>query len=62
MATSPRVSFKIDRIAENSWEIVASYPGLEDRYIKGLRSKSDVDDWMSGSRKLDWLRSHGYAK
>ena len=62
MAKSPRVSFKIERIAENNWQIVASYPGLEDRYIKGLTSKADVDDWMSGSRKIDWLRSQGYAK
>ena len=62
MAKSPRVSFKIERIAENNWQIVASYPGLEDRYIKGLMNKADVDDWMSGSRKIQWLRSQGYAK
>jgi hypothetical protein len=56
------VSFKIERIAENDWQIVASYPGLEDRYIKRLTNKADVDDWMSGSRKIEWLRSQGYAK
>jgi hypothetical protein len=62
MAKSPRVTFKIERVAENDWQIVAIYPGLEDRRIKGLTSKADVDDWMSGSRKIDWLRSQGYAK
>jgi hypothetical protein len=62
MAKSPRVSFKIDRISENDWQIIASYPGREDRYIKGLTSKADTDEWMSGSRKIQWLRSQGYAK
>ena len=30
--------------------------------IKGLKSKEDCDDWLSGSRKIDWLRSQGLAK
>jgi hypothetical protein len=62
MAKLPRVAFKVQRIAEADWQIVAEYPGLENRYIKGLTSKADVDDWMSGSRKIEWLRSQGYAK
>jgi hypothetical protein len=50
------------RIAEDDWEIAAEYPGMETRYIKGLKSKADVDDWLAGSRRIDWLRSQGYAK
>jgi hypothetical protein len=57
-----RVNFKMKRIAENDWQIIAEYPGVEDRLIKGLTSKADVDDWLSGSRRIDWLRSQGYAK
>ena len=57
-----RVSFKTNRIAEGDWEIIAQYPGAEDRHIKGLVSKADVDDWLSGPRRIDWLRSQGYAK
>ena len=57
-----RVSFKTNRIAEGDWEIIAQYPGVEDRHIKGLVSKADVDDWLSGPRRVDWLRSQGYAK
>jgi len=62
MAKSPRVIFKMRRIAEDNWEIVAEYPGVEDRLIKGLKSKADVDEWLNGSRRIDWLRSQGYAK
>jgi len=62
MSKSPRVTFKIKRIAEDDWQIIAQYPEAEDRYIKGLKSKADVDDWISGSRRIDWLRSQGYAK
>ena len=57
-----RVTFKTRRIAEDDWEIVAQYPEAEDRHIKGLVSKADVDDWLSGIRRIDWLRSQGYAK
>jgi hypothetical protein len=39
-----------------------NYPGEEDRVIKGLTSKAAVDEWLTGSRRIDWLRSQGYAK
>jgi hypothetical protein len=52
----------MERIAEGDWRIAAECPGVETIYIKGLTSKADVDDWLSGSRRLDWLRSQGYAK
>jgi hypothetical protein len=57
-----KVTFSIQRIAEGDWQIIAKYPGLEDRHIKGLTSKDDVDEWLMGERKLQWLRSQGYAK
>ena len=59
---SPRVIFKMTRIADGDWQIEAHCPGVEIRYIKGLTSKEDVDDWLTGSRHLSWLRSQGYAK
>jgi hypothetical protein len=62
MAKSPRVTFKMLRIAEDDWQIVATCPGVETQYIKGLKSKADVDEWLNGSRRIDWLRSQGYAK
>jgi hypothetical protein len=57
-----RVIFKMKRIAENDWQIEAHYPGVEIRYIKGLKSKAEVDEWLQGTRRIDWLRSQGYAK
>ena len=57
-----RVTFKMQRIAEGEWQIAADYPGEETRYIKGLTSKAEVDEWLSGTRKIDWLRSQGSAK
>ena len=58
----PRVTFKMQRIAEDDWQILAEYPGVEPRYIKGLKSKAEVDEWLQGTRRIDWLRSQGYAK
>jgi hypothetical protein len=57
-----KVTFKLQRVAENDWQILAEYPGEEDRIIKGLTSKADVDDWLNGDRRIQWLRSQGYAK
>ena len=57
-----KVTFKLQRVAENDWQILAEYPGAEDRIIKGLTSKADVDDWLNGDRRIQWLRYQGYAK
>ena len=57
-----RVTFKIQRISEADWTIVAERPGLEAVSITGLKSKADVDDWLNGERRIAWLRAHGYAK
>ena len=50
------------RIAADDWEIEAHYPGVEIRYIKGLKSKAEVNEWLQGTGHIDWLRSQGYAK
>lgn len=62
MKKSPRVTFKMLRIAEGDWQIVAECPGTETQYIKGLKSKEEVDEWLAGTRRIAWLRSQGYAK
>ena len=58
----PRVTFKLSRVAEGDWQIEAHYPGVEVRYIKGFKTKAEVDEWLQGARRIDWLRSQGYAK
>ena len=50
------------RITEDDWQVVAECSGTETKYIKGLKSKAEVDEWLTGSRRIDWLRSQGYAK
>jgi hypothetical protein len=62
MSKSPRVIFSTKRVAEGDWQIEAHCPGAEIRYIKGLTSKAETDDWLAGERKIAWLRSQGYAK
>ncbi len=64
MGKSPRIRviFKPKRIAEGDWQVEVHCPGAEIRYVKGLTSKADFDDWIQGSRRIDWLRSQGYAK
>jgi hypothetical protein len=57
-----RVIFKIQRIAEGDWNILAECPGREPVLITGLKSKADVDDWLNGERRIAWLRAQGYAK
>jgi hypothetical protein len=62
MAKAPRVTFKMKRIAADDWQIIAERPGDEPIVITSLKTKAEVDEWLSGSRKIDWLRSQGYAK
>lgn len=62
MAKSPRVTFKMLRIADDDWQIQADCPGTETRHIKGFKNKAKVDEWLQGSARIDWLRSQGYAK
>ena len=62
MSKSPRVIFSIKRIADGDWQIEAHCPGAEIRYITGLTSKVEADEWLAGERKIAWLRSQGYAK
>lgn len=57
-----KINFSPNRIEEGKWRIVAALPGHEDRIISGLTSREDCYDWINGSRKIDWLRSQGYAK
>ena len=57
-----KVNFKPVRIAEGDWNILAEYPGVEPVHIKGFKSKIEIDEWMSGERRIAWLRSQGYAK
>lgn len=62
MSKKPRVTFKMKRVAEGEWQIVAECEGTETKYISGLKSKAEADDWLNGTRRIDWLRSQGYAK
>ena len=53
---------KFKRVAEGDWQIEAHYPGAEIRHISGFKTKAEVDEWLAGSKRIDWLRSQGYAK
>ena len=57
-----KVDFKPVRIAEGDWNILATYPGVEPVHIMGFKSKTEIDEWMNGDRRIAWLRSQGYAK
>ena len=62
MSKKPRVNFRMQRVAENDWQILAECEGAETQIISGLKSKAEVDEWLAGSRRIAWLRSQGYAK
>jgi hypothetical protein len=62
MSKTPRVIFKPNRIAEGDWQIEAHCLGAEIQYVKGFKSKAEIDEWLVGDGKLRWLRSQGYAK
>ena len=57
MKKSPRVTFKMLRIAEGDWQIVAECPGTETQYIKGLKSKEDVDACPPRSSVVAWTKT-----
>lgn len=57
-----KVIFKPLRIAEGDWNIVAEIPGGEPIEITGFKSKTEIDEWMNGDRRIAWLRSQGHAK
>jgi hypothetical protein len=57
-----KVSFKPLRIAESDWNIRAECPGVEPVSITGFTSKTEIDEWLNGERRVAWLRSQGYAK
>jgi hypothetical protein len=56
MSKSPRVTFKYKRIAEDEWQIEAHYPEVEVRHISGFKSKTEIDEWLQGNRRIDWLK------
>ena len=62
MSKKPRFTFRMKRIAPDDWRIYAEAPGVETLEIKGLKDKADADEWLSGPRKIDWLRAQGHAK
>jgi hypothetical protein len=57
-----KVTFRPIRKSEDDWAIIADYPGAEPREVSGFKSKTDVNEWMNGDRRIAWLRSQGYAK
>ena len=59
---SPRVSFRLERIVEGDWRVIAECEGSEPRYIGGFKTKAEIDEWLAGHRRVDWLRAQGYAK
>ena len=44
MAKSPRVTFKLERVAEGEWRIQAICPGVETQYITGFKTKAEIDE------------------
>jgi hypothetical protein len=62
MSKKPRVIFKLERVAEGEWQIQAHHPDVQVRLIKGFKTKAEVDEWLNGTKRIDWLRSQGYAK
>lgn len=57
-----KVTFKPVRIDEGNWNILAEYPDRDPVQITGFKSKTEIDEWMNGDRRIAWLRSQGFAK
>jgi hypothetical protein len=57
-----KVTFKPVRVAEGDWNILAECPGVETAKIAGFKSKTEIDEWIHGDRRIAWLRSQGHAK
>ena len=48
--------------AKDADAVIARNRRITAAVIKGLKSKIEVDEWLAGTRRIDWLRSQGYAK
>ena len=57
-----KVIFKPVRLSESDWNILAECREREPIQITGFGSKTEIDEWMNGDRRIAWLRSQGYAK
>jgi hypothetical protein len=63
MSKKVRIVFKFKRIDEGNWQIEAhGGPDTEVRYVTGFKDKAEVDAWLNGTKRIDWLRSQGLAK
>jgi hypothetical protein len=56
-ASETRVNTAFPPCSRGFIQIIAECPGTETRYINGLTSKSEVDEWLAGPRRIGWLRS-----
>ena len=52
MVNSFRVTFR-KGVATDDWRIAAECRGVETVHTKGLKSKTDADEWLSGSRRIE---------
>jgi hypothetical protein len=57
-----KVTFKPMGVTEGEWNILAELPGRQPIEITGFKSKTEIDEWINGDRRIAWLRSQGYAK
>jgi hypothetical protein len=62
MGESRRVIFRRKRIADGDWQIDAHCPGGVVEYITGFTTDASIDEWLDGSRCIEWLKARNYTK
>ena len=62
MSKKPRVTSSWSGSRKATGKSRRSIRKKKSAIIKGFKTKAEVDEWLNGTRKIDWLRSQGYAK
>jgi len=60
MVVTSRVIFRPERVEEDDWQIRAYCSGARIEYITGFLSRAEIDEWLSGEGRQNWLEEHGY--
>jgi hypothetical protein len=59
MAKSDYITFEVQRIADDVWQVRAHCPGAVLQYITGFKTEGMARDWIASGRSLAWAKSWG---
>ena len=59
MAMSDLIIFKLQRIADDDWQVRAFCPGARIEYITGFKNEDAAKQWIASSQSSAWQKAWG---